>query len=94
MRPLVVGDVVKCKRFILGNEPGTEGVVYEMYAIGESHGVSVIFANGEYDGFAPDEQALFLERVGHDEWLSGYKFENVMKLSKDFDDGVFDIISN
>ena len=94
MRPLVIGDLVKCTRAVLGNEEGTPGVVYEMYDIGDGPAVSVIFENGNYDGFSLKEQPLYLDRMGHCIELSDYKFENVMKVSKDFDDGVFEVAFN
>jgi len=94
MRTLVVGDIVKSTREILGNEPGALGFVYEMYDIGTpedpSPGVSIIFENGEYDGFSHQEQDLYVTRVGRCDELAGYKFKNVMKVSQDFRDGVFD----
>jgi len=42
-----------------------------------------------YDGFDLEEQKLFLEKVAFSKELSGYRFMNVMKLSQDFDRGVF-----
>lgn len=90
---LDIGDVVKLKFECLGNEPGTLGVVYDVYEF-EGHretwrGVSVIFQNGEYDGFGEDEQEMFLEYIYTHENFN-YTFKNVMKLSQDFDKGVFE----
>lgn len=86
---LRVGDVVRLKTGCLGNLAGHLGVVYEEYDLGEGPGVSVIFVNGEYDGFSPRDQGAFLHQVGHDEACENYKFTNVMKLSQDFRAGVF-----
>ena len=93
MRPLIVGDIVKSTCEILDNPEGTEGIVYEEYYIDKDRGVSVIFQNGEYAGFSSTEQSLYLKRVGHEHELSGYEFENVMKVSRDFEKGVFRVVS-
>lgn len=90
-RKLSVGDVVKIttKLSLLGNDPGALGVVYEEYDLGYGPGASVIFPNGEYDGFSPEEQRAMLERVGHCKEVAGYQFDNVMRLSHDFQRGFF-----
>ena len=90
MRPLTVGDVVRCTVDILGNEAVSKGVVYEIYNIGEGAGVSVIFENGEYDGFSPTEQVQLLERIRHSPDLAGYQFKNVITVYEDYVNGVFD----
>ena len=87
----MVGQIVKLKQACLGNEPGTLGVCYEDYYIGHE-GSSFIFKNGNYDGFDLEEQKLFLEKVGLSIELSDYQFTNVMKLSQDFDRGIFDSV--
>lgn len=83
-----VGSKVRLKIFCLGNKPGTIGVCYETYDIGWGPGISVIFPNGEYDGFSQEEQKGFLEFV--EDTNFSYNFQNVMTLSRDFDKGVFD----
>jgi hypothetical protein len=93
MRQLIVGDIVELTVPCLGNDEGTEGVVYEVYYLNpEERGVSVIFENGEHDGFSPIEQERLLVRTGHEPALAGYQFTNVMQLSKDFESGVFDAV--
>jgi hypothetical protein len=88
-----VGSVVKLKIEILGNPVGTIGFVYETYDIGDGPGVSVIFPNGNYDGFSPDDQKLMLKEVGiAPEELTEYQFINVYRLSMDFDSGLFDCV--
>ena len=90
---LTIGNVVKLKTELLGNEPGTLGIVYDEYEFhgrNESwKGVSIIFTNGEYDGFSEEEQELFLEFVEHKHDFR-YQFSNVMKLSRDFEAGFFE----
>lgn len=94
MRELEIGDIVTLKIDLLGNPEGTEGIVYEKYNLGEKGGVSVIFENGEYDGFSVGEQKEYLERIGHEDSLEDYVFVNVMKLTQDYENGVFDIVFN
>ncbi len=86
-----VGTLVKLKVPCLGNEIGTVGVCYEEYQL-NGNGRSIIFENGNYDGFSEDEQESFLEVVGTYPLLETYQFKNVMQLSWDYDSGVFDII--
>jgi hypothetical protein len=85
-----IGQVVRLRVDCLGNPKGTFGVCYENYNIGHE-GASVIFENGNYDGFSKDEQESFLEDAGFDQSVADYQFQNVMKLSQDFDQGVFNI---
>ena len=87
-----VGQVFKLKVPMLGNLVGTLGVCYEEYNIGEEGAGSVIFANGNYDGFSPIEQKEYLEYLGFSPKISSYKFSNVLKLSDDFNIGIFDTI--
>jgi hypothetical protein len=94
MRELKVGDIVKLKCDCLGNAEGDQGVVFEVYHLDENPGVQVIFENGEYDGFSSDDQQKFLERSGHERELAGYKFKNVMQLSRDYEAGMFDVVFN
>jgi hypothetical protein len=84
-----VGDVVTLKVACLGNPPGTRGVVYETYDLGDGPAASIIFENGEYDGFGPDELTDFLDFIDQCEEVAGYVFTNVIKLSLDFESGIF-----
>lgn len=74
----------------LGNPAGSLGVVYEHYTLGGHHGVSIIFQNGNYDGFS--ERCLEMldvvpARLSRS--LCNYEFESVGKLSSDFQRGLF-----
>lgn len=80
-----VGTIVSLKEPILGNSKGTKGIVYYDYG----YGIQAIFANGEYDGFDPEEQSKYLSVIGFDEQVASYNFRNVIQLSKDFEQGVF-----
>lgn len=84
-----IGSIVKLKYACLGNSSETFGIVYEIYSDFEGSGIacSVIFENGEFDGFSVRDQEEFFEYVKDVNF--SYTFTNVMKLSKDFDNGVF-----
>lgn len=79
-----VGDMVTLTEPLLGNEYGTAGICYDVYASGSG---SYIFPNGHYDGFNSDEIDLFLKQIGN--CGLRYTFTNVMQLSRDFDNGLF-----
>lgn len=86
-----VGDVVTVGKPCMGNAPGTRAVCYEVYprADGEP-GVSLIFPNGNYDGFSRRDLTLFaVTPVGHCLALASYKFVNVSRLWLDWQRGTF-----
>jgi len=93
-----IGDVVALNTPMLGCQPGTRGVVFNRYPDFDDMnkmGIQVIFENGEYDGFSIEDQGHFLvkERVQYIPfYIREYKFENVMKVTKDFRDGFWDEI--
>ena len=88
-----VGTIAALTVPCLGNEAGVSGICYDVYELGDFTGYSFIFENGNYDGFSPDEVESFLvvlDHYGTDErYFWTYKFENVIKLGKDFESGVF-----
>lgn len=89
---MLVGTIVKLKRECLDNPPNTRGVCYEVYDRGKGEeGVSIIFENGKYDGFSPDEQREILIPIGISEDLMNYGFKNVGKLTEDFRKGLFNV---
>lgn len=88
-RMLFVGDVVEINTAMLGCMPGAIGVVYEEYDIGGGAGASVILENGAYDGFAPEEQRMFLKKIGKCDAVKEYVFKNVIRLEQDFQQGFF-----
>lgn len=94
-----VGTICKLKVGCLGNKAGTLGVVFNDYG----DGFQAIFENGNYDGFsnkpfrpapvpsqAQTEADHFLEEVGFEVSLAGYKFQNVRTVSEDYRQGKFD----
>jgi len=83
------GSIVRLKECMLGNNAGEIGVAYDEYNLSEGPGISVIFPNGKYDGFSPEEQKKFLELVDFDAKVSIYNFHNVMELSQHFKTGFF-----
>ena len=90
-RKLIVGDVVILKDSLLmmSCPIGTKGCVYEEYDIGDGPGAGVIFENGTYDGFSPEDQESFFDFVAHCDECEDYVFRNVMQLSRDYDKGLF-----
>ena len=99
MWKLDIGDIVILRVEILGNTPGTRGVVYDLYDdfdILDAKGVSIIFENGMYDGFSVDDQFLFLDKeqtiTPVSNKIRDYKFKHVIKVSHDFENGFWDEI--
>jgi len=87
----MVGDIMELKVDCLGNKAGTKGFVFYEYGTGSQ----VIFPNGEYDGFSTvsmmpngtTENYYFLKKIGHESMFAGYKFQNVMAVSRDYKKG-------
>ena len=93
---LKVGDVVVLKMPALGCETEAKGVVYATYQDFDIHskqGVSVIFENGNYDGFSWSEQQSFFSNIHiFESERINYNFSNVMQLTKDFRKGYWNNI--
>jgi hypothetical protein len=69
---------------------GERGVCYEVYALGGRPGYSFIFEKGRYDGFSPEDVALFLTITGEVcTAVADYQFTNVTRLSRDVAHGRF-----
>ena len=69
---------------------GERGVCYEVYQLGGRPGYSFIFEKGRYDGFSPEDVALFLHITGEVcTAVADYQFTNVTRLSRDFAQGRF-----
>ena len=87
---LRVGSIVKLGRECLDCSINTIGVCYEVYNIGNREGFSIIFSNGNYDGFSNEDLKIFeVKKIGYVSKLSKYKFISVLKLADDFQDGHF-----
>ncbi|MBD1389453.1 hypothetical protein IC617_08440 [Neiella sp. HB171785] len=86
-----VGAVVKLAKPCMGNPAGSLAFVYENYRLGASRqGISLLFANGKYDGFGPECVALFgLTLVRIESTLQDYQFSNVGQLDIDRQRKVF-----
>ncbi len=83
---MIVGDVVILKVPMLNEVIHAVGVVFN----DELDCVQVIFEKGNYDGYNKDEQELFLKKVGEDPTSRLYDFKNVMRVSRDYDEGLWD----
>ena len=87
---LRVGSLVVAKKISGVCDRGERGVVYETYELGQRPGWSIIFQSGRHDGFSPCEVDCFLDVTDEVcEELTGYKFENVLRLVDDFGRGAF-----
>ena len=91
MQNLTIGDIVLIKP----KSPSGGGqlaYVYDTYAdfdLAGERGVSLITEDGnDTGGWSKKEQEQFLEYARYSGF--GYAFENVMKLDRDFQNGVFD----
>jgi len=80
-----VGTVVKLNFPLLGITEGTLGVGFNDY----EDGCQFIFENGDYDGFSLEEQEHYLEFVRIEPSLINYKFTNVIQVSCDYLNGIF-----
>ena len=69
---------------------GERGVCYEVYALGGRPGYSFLFEQGRYDGFSPEDVALFLPITGEVcAAVAAYQFTNVTRLQRDWAQGRF-----
>lgn len=70
---------------------GELGLVHEVYDRGsDSHGYSIIFEGGRYDGFSPEELATMIVVTDEVEpTMIGYAFTNVITLCRDYEHGRF-----
>ena len=69
---------------------GERGVCYEVYALGGRPGCSFLFEQGRYDGFSPEDVAMFLTITGEVcAAVADYQFINVVRLTRDWAQGRF-----
>lgn len=91
-----VGMVCIIERKCMGAPQNSIAVVYEHYSLGDSHdGVSLILQNGSYDGFSEEcLESLSVTPIRYEKTCGDYKFQNVVKLALDFENGMFDAAFN
>jgi len=98
MKPLRVGDVVRVSRGVLGNLEQSLAVVVEVYARGEpgdERGVTLLFPNGQADGFSSADLAVCgVSRVGHRPTLAAYQWRSIVHLLEDYRRGRFAEVSS
>jgi len=69
---------------------GERGVCYEMYELAGRPGCSFLFEQGRYDGFSPEDVAMFLTITGEVcAAVADYQFINVARLTRDWAHGRF-----
>ena len=67
---------------------GERGVCYEVYALGGRPGYSFLSEQGRYDGFSPEDVAMFLRITGEVcAAVADYQFINVVRLIRDWAQG-------
>lgn len=72
-------------------DKGSRGLVVEEYWMGERDGRTILFENGGYDGFSPEDIGHFVIAEGSiDSKLAHYCFQSVGRLSVEFHSGLFD----
>lgn len=92
---LSVGSRVYCARTCGIAKAEEPGIVYESYTLGGRKGVSIIFENGGYDGFSPEDCAIFILPEGSScPKASAYHFSNVGQLANDHRAKKFDFSSH
>ena len=86
-----VGSIALARRQTGVCDIGEIGVCYEVYNLDNRPGYSFLFQSGRYDGFSPDDVAMFLmvtEEICPT--IADYQFHSVMRLCRDFEQGRFD----
>src|SRR5581483_5114467 len=88
--PLQIRTLVVAKRASGGCAAGERGVCYELYQLDGRPGYGILCQRGGYDGFSPDDVAMFLDVSGRVcPAVADYGFTNVTRLAQDFRDGRF-----
>jgi hypothetical protein len=85
-----IGNAYWLKVDCLGNKAGSIGYVYEEYQDFDDPfctGVSIIFENGEHDGFSKQEQDDLLNFYKNFPKYSDYKFQSVLKVWSNYLEG-------
>lgn len=91
-----VGDVVRVAHACLESPAGSVALVVEVYdrraiGAGDGLGITLLFANGNYDGFSADDVLAWgVERLGHAPGLAAYRFTSAVRLYDDWRRGLFD----
>lgn len=91
----MIGSICKLLVDCLGNPAGTKGLVIETYPDFDDNkklGITVLFPNGNLDGFSIREQRDYLEIVNLDERYADYIFKSVVSTSVEFRNGFFDSV--
>ncbi len=88
--PIHVGTIAIATHASGVCDVGERGVCYEVYTLGGRPGYSFIFEKGRYDGFSPEDLAMFLTITDTVcEQVADYQFTNVTRLLRDFRLGRF-----
>jgi hypothetical protein len=72
------------------NPAEARAVIVELYTLGGRPGWSLLFADGQHDGFAPEDCSLFgVEKIGHEPSVASYQFTGAVRLFADWRAGRF-----
>lgn len=85
----MIGQLVKLKEPMFGNQTGDIGVCFNDYTLDGRTGSQFIFPNGYYDGFSEEEQDRFLEKGQVFDKYKEYRFISVICTSNDYNFGFF-----
>ena len=77
------GNVVRLKKYCLGNSEDDRGVVVNTHKRGSDMKAHVLFENGDSDSFNQKDFESFLEVIGRDKSYS-YKFISFDQLDIDY----------
>jgi hypothetical protein len=90
MPSLCVGDLVRVGKASGVNPVGARAVVVEAYTIGDRSGWALLFADGQHDGFSPEDLDLFeVVKIGHEPSVADYQFTSAVRLLADWRAGRF-----
>lgn len=87
---LRVGDLVTVAKASGVNAAHVRAVVVEAYTLGGRDGWMLLFEDGRYDGFSPEDCATFgVAKAGCEPTIARYYFTNVTRLTADYRAGRF-----
>ena len=85
-----VGMLCVVEKPCLHNRPNALALIVEHYKLGEHHGVTALFENGNYDGFSHECAEIFsLTPVKFLKKYANYEFTTAVRLSNEYQSGLF-----
>jgi hypothetical protein len=85
-----VGDVLRVARATAVNPANARAVIVELYELYGRPGWSLLFEDGQHDGFSPrDCEVCGVAKIGHEASVADYQFKSAVRLLADWRDGLF-----